>query len=102
MWGWVKDGGGTMVIAGVEGGIREMMAGGVLGGDMGPHVCVLGVERPMLTMDHLSLGEDERVRIRMTFYVHMVARTGILGLARARLLSLSSVLPLEKKLLDVG
>jgi len=96
MWEWVKDGGGTVVIAGVEGRIRERMAGGVLGEDMGPRVCVIGVKRPMLTMDHLSLGEDERVRIRMTFYVHVVVRTSILGSAQVRLLSLSSVLPLEK------
>jgi hypothetical protein len=43
MWGWVKDGGGMMVIAGVEGEIREMMTGGDLGGDMGPRVCIRGV-----------------------------------------------------------
>jgi hypothetical protein len=47
-------------------------------------------------------GGDERVRIRMSYYVHMVVRTSILGSARARLLSLSRVLPLKKKLLDVG
>jgi hypothetical protein len=43
-------------MAGVEGRIGERMVGGVLGGDM-------GAERPMLTMDHWSLEEDERVRV---------------------------------------
>jgi hypothetical protein len=52
----VKDGGGTVVMAGVEGRIWEMMVGGVLGGDM-------AAERPMLTMDHWSLEEDERVTV---------------------------------------
>lgn len=47
----VKDG-GAAVMAGVEGRIGERMDGGVLGGDVGPRVCVIGLERPMLTMDH--------------------------------------------------
>lgn len=51
---WVKDGGGTAVMAGVEGRTGERMAGGVLEGEIGPRVCVTGLERPMLTMDHWS------------------------------------------------
>jgi hypothetical protein len=64
---WVKDGGGTAAMACVEGRIGERMTGGVLGGDIGPRVCVIGLERPMLTMDHWSLEEDERMRVGMGF-----------------------------------
>lgn len=48
----VKDGGGTAVMAGVEGRIGKIMDGGVWGGAKGPRVCVTGLERPMLTIDH--------------------------------------------------
>lgn len=66
---WVKDGGGAAAAACVEGRIGERIVGGVLGGDIGPRVCVcvIGLERPMLTMDHWSLEEDERVRVGMDF-----------------------------------
>lgn len=76
----VKDGGGTVVMAGVEGRIGERMVGGVLGGDM-------GAERPMLTMDHWSGRSNQPV---------------FLSSARARLLSLSSGLPLEKSILVIS
>lgn len=77
---WAKDGGGMAVMACAEGRVGERMAGGVLGGDIGPRVCVIGLERPMLTMDHWSGRSNQPV---------------FLSSARARLLSLSSGLPLD-------
>lgn len=84
---WVKDGGGTAAMACVEGRIGERMTGGVWGGDIGPRVCVIGLERPMLTMDHWSGRSNQPV---------------FLSSARARLLSLSSGLPLDNSILVIS
>lgn len=80
---WAKDGSGMVVM---EGRI-ERVAGGVFWGDMGPRVCVIGLERPMLTMDHWSGRSNQPV---------------FLSSARARLLSLSSGLLLGESILVIS
>jgi hypothetical protein len=90
-------------MAGVEGRSGEKMAGGVFWGDIGPRVCVIGLDRPILTMDHWSLQEDEYVRVGMGFMcVRSFEPAGLLEFGTSKVVESVKRAAAGQQLLEVG